>query len=134
MVSIRLVRVFPFSFLSLFCSIIRHKTAIQGLLVQEHGLFITEQYAVWFSLEFCAWNNVQSQILLNIMIKHILNYILCPQLVVKTKYICTLIKLLLIYLITYFLLTSSGQGRQLVHGFANQVQRQKAFCHKAYGF
>ena len=46
MVSIRLVRVFPFSFLSLFCSIIRHKTAIQGLLVQEHGLFITEQYAV----------------------------------------------------------------------------------------
>ena len=68
------------------------------------------------------------------MIKHILNYILCPQLVVKTKYICTLIKLLLIYLITYFLLTSSGQGRQLVHGFANQVQRQKAICDKAYGF
>ena len=32
MVSIRLVRVFPFSFLSLFCSIIRHKTAIQGLI------------------------------------------------------------------------------------------------------
>ena len=30
--------------------------------------------------------------------------------------------------------TSSGRGRQLVHGFANQVQRQKAFCHKAYGF
>ena len=79
-------------------------------------------------------NNVQSQILLNIMIKHILNYILCPQLVVKTKHICKLIKLLLIYLITYYMLTSSGQGRQLVHGFANQVQRQKAFCHKAYGF
>ena len=31
MLSIRLVSVFPFSFLSLFCSIIRHKTAIQGL-------------------------------------------------------------------------------------------------------
>ena len=68
------------------------------------------------------------------MIKHILNYIFCPQLVVETKYICTLIKLLLIYLITYFLLTSSGQGRQLVHGFANQVQRQKAIFDKAYGF
>ena len=68
------------------------------------------------------------------MIKNILNYNLCPQLVVKTKYIGTLIKLLLIYLITYFLLTSSGQGRQLVHGFANQVQRQKAICDKAYGF
>ena len=52
--------------------------------IETLGLFITEQYAVWFSLEFCAWNNVQSQILLNIMIKHILNYILCPQLVVKT--------------------------------------------------
>ena len=32
------------------------------------------------------------------------------------------------------MLTSSGQGRQLVHGFANQVKRQKAFCDKAYGF
>ena len=62
------------------------------------------------------------------MIKHILNYILCPQLVVKAKHICKLIKLLLIYLITYYMLTSSGQGRQLVHGFANQVQRQKAIC------
>ena len=51
---------------------------------KRHHSIITEQYAVWFSLEFCAWNNVQSQILLNIMIKHILNYILCPQLVVKT--------------------------------------------------
>ena len=62
------------------------------------------------------------------MIKHILNYILCTRLVVKTKYICTLIKLLLIYLITYYKLTLSGQGRQLVHGFANQVRRQKAIC------
>ena len=68
------------------------------------------------------------------MIKHILNCILCPQLVVKTKYTCTLIKLLLIYLITYYMPTSSGRGRQLVHDFANQVERQKAFCHKAYGF
>ena len=68
------------------------------------------------------------------MIKHILNYILCPQLVVKTKYICTLIKLSLIWLITYCMLTSCGQGRPLVYGFANQVQRQKAICDKAYGF
>ena len=68
------------------------------------------------------------------MIKHILNYILCPQLVVKTKHICKLIKLLLIYLITYYMLTSSGQRRQLVHSFANQVQRQKAIFDKAYGF
>ena len=64
------------------------------------------------------------------MIKHISNYILCPQLVVKTKYIGTLIKLLLIYLITYYMLTSSGQGRQLLYSFANQVQRQKAMIRR----
>ena len=40
------------------------------------------------------------------------------------------------YLLNYLLYmpTSSGRGRQLVHGFANQVQRQKAFCDKADGF
>ena len=32
------------------------------------------------------------------------------------------------------MLTSSGQGRQLVHGFANQLQRQKPICDKVYGF
>ena len=32
------------------------------------------------------------------------------------------------------MLTSSGQGRQLVHGFANQVQRQKAICDKRMDF
>ena len=31
------------------------------------------------------------------------------------------------------MLTSRGQGLQLVDGFANQVQRQKAICDKAYG-
>ena len=31
------------------------------------------------------------------------------------------------------MLTSSGQGRQLVNGFANQVQPQKSICDKAYG-
>ena len=32
------------------------------------------------------------------------------------------------------MLTSSGQGRQLVNGFANRVQRQKDISDKAYGF
>ena len=32
------------------------------------------------------------------------------------------------------MLTSSGEGRQLVNGFANQVQRQKAISDNAYGF
>ena len=39
------------------------------------------------------------------------------------------------YLLNYLLQADfKWTGRQLVHGFANQVQRQKAFCHKAYGF
>ena len=32
------------------------------------------------------------------------------------------------------MLTSRGQGLQLVDGFANQVQGQKAICDKAYRF
>ena len=32
------------------------------------------------------------------------------------------------------MLTSSGQKRQLVNGFANRVQRQKAISDNAYGF
>ena len=32
------------------------------------------------------------------------------------------------------MLTLRGQGGQLVNGFANRVQRQKAICDKAYGF
>ena len=32
------------------------------------------------------------------------------------------------------MLTSRGQGLQLVDGFANRVQRQKAICDKAYRF
>ena len=32
------------------------------------------------------------------------------------------------------MLTSSGQSRQLVNGFANRVQRQKAIADNAYGF
>ena len=32
------------------------------------------------------------------------------------------------------MLTPMGQGRHLVHGFANQVQRQNDICDKAYGF
>ena len=32
------------------------------------------------------------------------------------------------------MLISRGQGLQLVDGFANQVQRQKVICDKAYGF
>ena len=32
------------------------------------------------------------------------------------------------------MLTSRGQGLQLVDACANQVQRQKAICDKAYGF
>ena len=33
-----------------------------------------------------------------------------------------------------YILTSRGQGLQLVDGFANQVQRQKAICDKPYRF
>ena len=32
------------------------------------------------------------------------------------------------------MLTSRGQGLQLVYGCANQLQGQKAICDKAYGF
>ena len=31
------------------------------------------------------------------------------------------------------MLTSSGQGRQFVNGFANREQRQKDICDNAYG-
>ena len=63
------------------------------------------------------------------MIKHMLNYILCPQLVVKTTETHLQINKAVTYLLNYLLYADFKWTRSTIRSWlCNQVQRQKAIC------